>query len=1123
MAVERLVINIEGNADSLDKAIKSAENRLNSLNTRISNTSRSLTRMQSMFASLGASFGSLGATTANLERRLNGVANSTRSAGNAAQRARTQVGGLTQGFKDSVVALSSVQTMFYQYAFFVGGFVTSLISINSEYEKQTVLLKGLAKTGSEAQDALQARSDQKYLWDLAANAPFNIDSLTKAFVKLKAAGMDPTNGALQTLADSIAAFGGDSENLKMASLAISQMASKGVVSMEELRQQLADSGGIPDAINAMAEGLGYSKDRMKDFFDLVKTGTVAAGPAIGKMLEVLESRHKGAAEKMMNTWSGLIARLQTAYAQFVIKVNESNDGGFFNTLKAKVEQLVQFLNTPAGDKFAADISNALARIVIGLANMIQFIWEWRDEIVTAAKIAFAYWIGKIAVGSIVSLASGIGGILGPLIRFGNGMATAGGAAGMLGRVGASATTAIWNLADRLGFAGGASAAGARGLLMFVSRLGLIGAGTAVVVGGLGYLINKLQFTAINAGKLEAEAGAAAGTLDRLYKEAIKNSESQQIVAGMMARANGVINSQKKQVDALTNAYQSMGVMAQWAAVQAASAAVAAARAETNKQQMQAETFIQGGRATGNPLMQLVGYWQRRDVKPALAQEGVAQKTLIQANKELAEAIANRSKPPAPSTSTNTPVGDSDKDNKGDKGPKSDGLDGLRSRAANLQVELARLRAEAKGVTDEFDSWDAEQQAEEDMKLIKSKEDLKKKVNGLTESIKSQKLELKNKEKFDELTATVKDQANQAKEAFEGFVDDANKYETSITRYAAKLRETYKDQLDPTKNKNVDGNGSVSDVQNKILTAEAEKRREIIFLQAEEIRQKNEELRTALMTESELRTYEYNKEVERINGLLALNKQSNQQEILAYQEMLQYKEQLRQRYEEQQNPIMGKLIDWARDAKDFKSDVGGMFTGLLDGFVSDLANGTLSFKKFVKQMLAGLLQIIIRALIAQAILAAIGYSGGPSAPSAFNSSAFGTSTQVGNVVTVTPRMHTGGIVGKGNNGQRKSVDASMFNFAKKYHTGGIVGLGKNEVPIVAEKGEGVFTREQMKAMGSQNGPSNIQVNVINQTGTQAEVEQKQPRFDGERYVQDIILKKMSTPGPVRDAMISLKGR
>lgn len=53
-------------------------------------------------------------------------------------------------------------------------------------------------------------------------------------------------------------------------------------------------------------------------------------------------------------------------------------------------------------------------------------------------------------------------------------------------------------------------------------------------------------------------------------------------------------------------------------------------------------------------------------------------------------------------------------------------------------------------------------------------------------------------------------------------------------------------------------------------------------------------------------------------------------------------------------------------------------------------------------------------------------------------------------------HAGGIVGKEHTSIRQAV-------IPRFHGGGIV--GSNEVPTILEKGEGVFTREQMKALGN----------------------------------------------------------
>lgn len=70
----------------------------------------------------------------------------------------------------------------------------------------------------------------------------------------------------------------------------------------------------------------------------------------------------------------------------------------------------------------------------------------------------------------------------------------------------------------------------------------------------------------------------------------------------------------------------------------------------------------------------------------------------------------------------------------------------------------------------------------------------------------------------------------------------------------------------------------------------------------------------------------------------------------------------------------------------------------------------------------------------------------------------------------PGFHSGGIVGSEPSFYR-GVAMSAFAGAPKFHSGGIAG---DEVPIIARKGEGVFTAGQMAAMGGSKMP---QVTVI----------------------------------------------
>ncbi|MEQ8694216.1 MAG: phage tail tape measure C-terminal domain-containing protein [Gammaproteobacteria bacterium] len=102
---------------------------------------------------------------------------------------------------------------------------------------------------------------------------------------------------------------------------------------------------------------------------------------------------------------------------------------------------------------------------------------------------------------------------------------------------------------------------------------------------------------------------------------------------------------------------------------------------------------------------------------------------------------------------------------------------------------------------------------------------------------------------------------------------------------------------------------------------------------------------------------------------------------------------------------------------------------------------------------------------------------------------GSSTPVGDFPAPGPVMvaHTGGVIGI-DTLARRSVDPTVFASAPKFHGGGVVG---GEVPIIAQRGETVFTPGQMRVLGAGLGQKpevSISVNVDNRApGTEAQVQ------------------------------------
>lgn len=94
------------------------------------------------------------------------------------------------------------------------------------------------------------------------------------------------------------------------------------------------------------------------------------------------------------------------------------------------------------------------------------------------------------------------------------------------------------------------------------------------------------------------------------------------------------------------------------------------------------------------------------------------------------------------------------------------------------------------------------------------------------------------------------------------------------------------------------------------------------------------------------------------------------------------------------------------------------------------------------------------------------------------------------------FHGGGIVGK-DSGQSRAMPAMAFAGAPRLHGG----LAPDEYPAILQRGEGVFTRDQMKALG---GAPNVQVNVIDNTSEKKDITHDEPRWNGERWVMNVVL-------------------
>jgi len=224
-------------------------------------------------------------------------------------------------------AYTGLAAIFLGYG--LGAVAKGFLDVSSSMERTDLMLRGVEGSAAKAKEKLE------WLLNFSTKAPFTIDALKDSYVKLKVAGLDPTTGSMKALADGVAFFGGTSQNLTGAAVAIQQMASKGVISMEELRQQLGEH--IPGATKIMAREMGMS---MKDFIKTVSTGGLDAKVGLAALFRGMEKDFGGSAERMMTGWTGLTAQLGLQWTLFRKDVMDQD---IFIGLKAGIKTVTDLM------------------------------------------------------------------------------------------------------------------------------------------------------------------------------------------------------------------------------------------------------------------------------------------------------------------------------------------------------------------------------------------------------------------------------------------------------------------------------------------------------------------------------------------------------------------------------------------------------------------------------------------------------------------------------------------------------------------------------------------------------------------------------------------------------------
>ncbi len=232
-------------------------------------------------------------------------------------------------------------------------------NLGGEFELAQVSLESLTGSQEKANSILD-KTKQKWR-DTGIEATSQISTI-KRFISL---GLDPaTSVALNdSILDVAGSVGLSADETKRLGSALAQVKSKGVVQMEELRQQIAEKG-VP-AIEELKRKTGLTGEA---FFKAIKDGKVSADQLLEIFLNYEGSfnRFRGGAKKLGETLPGLQNRAKAAFMLgFARGLEQMNE-----VLKPLLKQIIDSEHEIKNVAFA--IGEFLIKVIKILSALIEF-------------------------------------------------------------------------------------------------------------------------------------------------------------------------------------------------------------------------------------------------------------------------------------------------------------------------------------------------------------------------------------------------------------------------------------------------------------------------------------------------------------------------------------------------------------------------------------------------------------------------------------------------------------------------------------------------------------------------------------------------------------------------------
>ena len=371
----------------LAKNIDGAEQQLEEMRKELGNQAANHDRLQRELKESGLDTRKLSDEKRRVQTEFKRASNDVRKLGNDYLRANGQQRSLSEGAKDLTsrfIALAGTYLGINR----LWQAITNIFNTGSQFEKLEVQFTALMGSIAGGEKATE------WVKQFTKNTPLQLEETSKAFVRLKAFGLDPMDGTLQAITDQAFKLGGGFQEVEGISLALGQAWAKQKLQGEEILQLI--ERGVP-VWDLLAQVTGKNTQELQKLSEQGKIGR----DVIKQLMEEIGRQAKGSAAANMTLLSGLISNAKDNLAQFYNLVSSS---GAMDWLKDQLAELNTEFAEMAADgrlqEWAQNVSDAIVSAGTFVRDTAGALYEFREEIGFVAKAWLALKVGSF-LGNVV--------------------------------------------------------------------------------------------------------------------------------------------------------------------------------------------------------------------------------------------------------------------------------------------------------------------------------------------------------------------------------------------------------------------------------------------------------------------------------------------------------------------------------------------------------------------------------------------------------------------------------------------------------------------------------------------------------------------------------------------------